>query len=338
MGSLLVDNNSLDKIPQYFRAEHFYIPIHRKIYEAIIKTIFEGKIASPVTLKNYFENDMDLKTVGGAEYLADLAGSVVNILNAEDYAKVIHDCFLARTLITHCEETSNGAYEFNFDTNIREIIESHESNLFSLAEYGIDENTVKSFRVSVYSAVAMAETAFNSNGLVTGVATGLSEIDRILGGPHPTDLIILAGRPSMGKTALAGNIAFNAALKHLESRGEQGGEVGFFSLEMGHAQITTRILGNISKVSSDGIRKGTIGKEDFRRFVDISSQYTELPLFMDDTTYLTISALRSRAKRLKRKHDIGLLIVDYLQLLEGVQQGGGARITEFRKSRRSLVA
>ena len=319
-------------------ADHFYLPVHRRIYEAIIQTVNQGKIASPVTLKNFFENDADLKTAGGAEYLADLAGNVVNILNAAEYAMVIHDCYLARTLITQCEETSNGAYEFSLDTNIREIIESHESNLFSLAEHGIDENTVKSFRDSIHSAVAIAETAFNSNGLVTGVATGLSDIDSILGGLHPTDLIILAGRPSMGKTALAGNIAFNTALKHLESGGEQGAKVGFFSLEMGHAQITTRLLGNVSNVSSDAIRKGTIGKEDYRRFVDTSHQYTELPLFIDDITYLTISALRSRAKRIKRKHDIGLLIVDYLQLLEGSagRRSANNRVQEVSEITRGL--
>ena len=262
----------------------------------------------------------------------------VNVINAEDYGRTIYFLHLRRELIALGEEVVNKAYDISFDTNPVEILESHESELFSLAEYGVSENSVKSFSESVDAAIALAETAFNCNGMVTGVATGLSDIDRLLSGLHQTDLIILAGRPSMGKTALAGEIAFNVASRYLQTNGEQGAKIGFFSLEMGNTQIATRILGNLSNVSSDAIRKGQIQKEDFRRFVDISKQHSKLPLFIDDTTYLTISALGSRAKRMKRKFDIGLLIVDYLQLLNGPRhrQGSSGRVQEVSEISRGL--
>ena len=195
LGVLLVDNRTLEKVGDFLKPKHFFMPVHQRIYEAIIQVIDRGQVASPITLKGYFEQDEDLKTVGGAEYLADLAGSVVNVLNAEDYGRVIYNLHLRRQLITLGEEVVNKAYDINIDTNPIEILESHESELFSLAEYGVSENTAMSFRESVVSAIAMAETAFNSNGSVTGVSTGLTDIDSILGGLHPTDLIILAGRP-----------------------------------------------------------------------------------------------------------------------------------------------
>ena len=317
LGALMYDNAGIDRVADFLDAAHFYHPTHAKIYDAILKTAERGDIASPTRLKKYFEKEEALQAVGGTRYLVELVTEALHINPPEDYARQIFEHFMARSLIQQCEETRFLANHRTIDTTISDLIEVHESRLYDLAESGIAKKDAVSFKDSVTAAIRMAEAAYNRGGAVSGVTTGLSELDRMLGGMHPTDLIILAGRPSMGKTALATNIAFNAAKRSMQTSGGEGAAVGFFSLEMGHAQITTRILGDLCGVSSDAMRKGSITHEDFVKLVQVGQEYKDLPFYTDDTAALSISALRTRARRMKRKYGISLLVVDYLQLLNG---------------------
>ena len=247
LGALLIDNKALDQISDFLQADHFFVPAHSRIYEAIVHMIDRGELASPVRLKNYFENDDDLKDVGGAKYLADLAGSIISVVNVKDYANTIFDLHLARSLILKCQETTAKAFETNIQQNTSELIEEHETALFSLAESGVSQNDAVSFRDSIQGAITLADKAFNMDGHVPGVTTGLTDLDNILGGLHCTDLLILAGRPSMGKTALATNIAFNAAKNFMESGGRAGAKVALFSLEMGHRSNCFTDIGRFIK-------------------------------------------------------------------------------------------
>ncbi len=340
LGALLVDNRSYEKIGDFLRSEHFFLPAHQRIFDAVVKMIDRGQTASPVTLKNYFEKDDDLKDVGGAEYLADLAASVVSVINAVDYARTIYDLHLRRSLISIGEEVVNEAFDHDIDTAATDTIEMAEARLYELAETGEVKGSFVTLRTSVLAAIEHAEKAYKSDGNVTGVTTGLIDMDKILGGLQNSDLVILAGRPSMGKTALATNIAFAAANKFAESGGAEGAITGFFSLEMSADQLASRILADQSNIASDAIRKGTIKQEDFRAFAEASQRLSQVPLYIDDTPSLSISAIRTRARRLKRQHGLGLLVVDYLQLLRGTgsKQGLDNRVQEVSEITRGLKA
>ena len=311
LGALLVDNRGIEKVGDFLRADHFFMPAHQRIYEAILKFSDRGQTASPVTLKGYFEQDKDLTDVGGAGYLADLAAGVMSIINTADYAKTIYDLFLRRELILLGEEVVNDAYEQTLERDAQNTIELAESKLFSLAESGEVKGGFVTLRDSVLIAIEHAEKAYKADGNVTGVTTGLIDMDKKLGGLQNSDLLILAGRPSMGKTALAVNIAFNAALAYAESGGTQGGRAAFFSLEMAADQLAGRILAEQSGVSGD-----------------------------DDTPALSIGAVRTRARRLKRQHGLDLLVVDYLQLLRGSgsRQSESSRVQEVSEITRGLKA
>ncbi|PZQ45083.1 MAG: replicative DNA helicase, partial [Micavibrio aeruginosavorus] len=287
LGQLLVNNASIDRVADILEPFHFYHPVHSRIYDAILKTVERGDIASPLRLKKYFENESALEAVGGTAYLVDLATASFPFASSEDYARQIFELFQARALIAQCEETRYKAYNQTIDSTVQDLIEEHETHLYTLAESGVAKKDAVSFKDSITEAIRMAEVAYNRGGAVSGVTTGLTELDRMTGGMHPTDLLILAGRPSMGKTALATNIAFNAAKKHLETGGREGAAVGLFSLEMGHAQITTRILGDLCGVSSDAMRKGAISHEDFKNLVEVGQNYKDLPFYTDDTAALS---------------------------------------------------
>lgn len=338
LGALLANNAGIDRVADNLTREHFSHPTHGKIYDAILKTVERGDIASPVRLKKYFENETTLETVGGTQYLVDLLRERPLLNTPEDYAKQIVECFQARALIQQCEDTRNSVLNRSYDKSISELIEIHEQGLYNLAESGDVQKEAVSFKASLVTALDMIAQAFNTGGISSSVSTGLSDLDRLLGGLHPTDLLILAGRPSMGKTALATNIAINAAVKHLQTKGEEGAVVGLFSLEMAHAQITTRIVADFSGISSDSLRRGNINEAEFRKLVEVTGQINELPLYIDDTPALTIGALRTRARRLKRKHNISLLIVDYLQMLEGSpsRRSGESRTQEVSEISRGL--
>ncbi|HEY8190289.1 MAG TPA: DnaB-like helicase C-terminal domain-containing protein, partial [Micavibrio sp.] len=294
LGALLVDNRALERI-DFLRPIHFFAPAHQRIFDAIMRLSDRGQSASPVTLKAYFETDADLAQVGGSDYLADLAASVVTVINTEDYARSIYDLHMRRELISMGEEVVNSAFELNLDRDAMDTIEMAENRLFTLAETGEVKSGFTTLRDSVIRALEIADKAYKSDGHVSGVTTGLRDLDEKLGGLHRSDLLILAGRPSMGKTALATNIAFQAAARFAESGGKEGAIVGFFSLEMSSDQLATRILSEQSGISGDAIRKGNVTAEEFGRFAAASHKLSQVPLYIDDTPALSIGAVRSRA-------------------------------------------
>ena len=326
LGALLLNNQSYEKVSDFLRAEHFSHRVHGEIYAAIVTLIDSGKIADPVTLKAYFAQSDDLKSVGGAGYLVDLTQTVISIVSVGDYGHLIYDSFIRRQLIDLGEEIVVSARKHEFGQDANQQIEQAEKRLFDLATTGSGKGGALSLGEALTTAIISAEHAFKRDSHVVGVTAGLHDLDRYLGGLHPSDLLILAGRPSMGKTALATNIAFNAA-STFAKKNDDGAPVAFFSLEMSAEQLAARILSSESGIASDRIRRGDIKAEDFTKIVDVSRALNGLPLFIDDTPGLSITAFRNRARRLKRQHDIGLIVIDYLQLLEG---GGSKRSRENR--------
>jgi replicative DNA helicase len=339
LGALLIKNSSLEKVGEFLRPAHFYNPVHGRIYEAIVKFVERGQDASPATLKNYFEKDTDLQHAGGGQYLADLAAHVISVVNVEDYGRTVYELHLRRALITLGEDVVTSAYEHDVDVTASLQIEQAERRLFDLATAGDIKGGFVGFRESLARAITQAQLAYQREGSITGVTTGLSDMDKKLGGLQRSDLVILAGRPSMGKTALATNMAVAAARAYLDSNGKEGAVTGFFSLEMSAEQLATRVLADLSSVPSDKIRRGEVRDTDFHKFVEASQKLSQLPLFIDDTPALTISAIRTRARRLKRQHGLGLIVVDYLQLLQGSGSGRHEnRVLEISEITRGLKA
>jgi replicative DNA helicase len=346
LGAILVNNTAYHRVSEFLLPDHFAVAVHGRIFAAIAKLIERGQIASPVTLKNLFDQDGALAEIGGAQYLTRLAASFVTIINAADYGRTIHDLHLRRQLITIGEDAVNDAHSYDLERDARQQIETVEKRLFDLATTGSIEGGFRAFNAALVEAIAMAEQAFKRSGKTAGVATGFTDLDKLLGGLHPSDLVVLAGRPSMGKTALATNIGFNAARAYRAVRqadgsiaAEDGAVVGFFSLEMSAEQLATRILSEESRVGSDRIRRGDVSHEDFDRFVQASQQLSTLPFFVDDTPALTIAALRTRARRLMRQQGLGLIIVDYLQLLRGtIDTRETNRVQEISEITRGLKA
>ena len=322
LGALLVNNEAASLVSAFLLPEHFFLPVHGRIYDAVLRMVERGQIANPVTLKHYFERDEALEEAGGGQYLARLAGSAVTVINAEHYGRAIHDLALRRSLVTIGEEVVNDAYDGPVDQPASEQIEEAEHRLYQLAEEGRVDPGGQHFAAPLASAVEMIEQAYKRDRPLTGAPTGFVDLDRLLGGLHASDLIILAGRPGMGKTALATNVAFNAASR-FSAGGEgpdgtkppDGARVAFFSLEMSAEQLATRILAEQTEISSDKLRRGEVRDADFVRIVRASQAMEALPLFIDDSPALTIAGLRARARRLKRRHGVSMIVVDYLQLL-----------------------
>ncbi len=340
LGAILVDNRVLEKIADTLHYDHFFYPAHQKIYKAILTLTERGQTASPVTLKGYFENDEELENVNGAEYLTELAANVITVINASEYATLIYDHYLRRQLIQVGENVVNECFDQNPDTTVSTILEDAEARLFDLAETGNSGGGFVTMRDAVKVAIDMAEKAYKSDSHVTGVSTGLHDLDNLLGGLQESDLLILAGRPSMGKSALATTIGYNAAKMHAQKSGREGAVTAIFSLEMSSDQLATRILAGEARIKSHLIRKGQIQESDFKSFVQASHILSQVPLFMDDTPALSIGALRTRARRLKRQHGLDLIIVDYLQLLRGTgsRQSTENRVNEISEITRGLKA
>jgi replicative DNA helicase len=322
LGAMLISNAAYLRVSEFLQADHFGNAVHGRIFAAIGKLIERGQIANPVTLKNLFDQDGALTEIGGAQYLARLAAAAVTIINAEDYGRAIYDLYLRRELITIGEDIVNDAFRQDLDDKAPQQIERAEKKLFDLATAGQAEGGFRAFVTAMTTAINHAEAAYKRNGKTVGVATGFRDLDDKLGGLHPSDLVILAGRPSMGKTALATNIAFNAAKAYKlggasdrQKTAEDGAVVGFFSLEMSAEQLAARILAEVSGVSSDRIRRGDVNQANFDKFVQASEHLQTLNLFIDDTPALSVSALRTRSRRLMRQQGLGLIVVDYLQLL-----------------------
>jgi replicative DNA helicase len=318
LGAILVNNEAASRVQGFLVADHFFNLAHQRIYRAAATLIERGQIANPVTLKGMFDRDEALKELGGASYLARLAGAAITIINVEEYGRLIHDLAVRRELIRVGEEMVNNAYDAALDVAAVKQIEQAEAKLFSLAETGRSESGFVSFKDAIRVSLEMAEAALGTGG-VSGVTCGLRDVDRMLGGFHNSDLLILAGRPSMGKTALATTMAFNAARIWLETNGERGSGVAFFSLEMSADQLATRILSMQAEIPSEKFRKGDMTDEEFQMRLIPSAQLLEqVPFFIDDTGAIPISTLRARSRRLKRQHpEIGLIVIDYLQLVRG---------------------
>ena len=351
LGAILINNTAYGRVAEFLSAEHFGNAVHGRIYAAIGKLLDRGQIANPITLKNLFDQDGALAEIGGSHYLAKLAESAVTIINAEHYGRTIHDLHLRRELITVGQDVVTDAFRHDLDDPAIEQIERAESKLFELATVGQAEGGFQPFTTALTTAITLAQAAFKRDGKTVGVATGFVDLDKKLGGLHPADLVILAGRPSMGKTALATNIAFSAAKAYSGARGadgridlsraaEDGAVVGFFSLEMSAEQLATRILAEESGTSSDRIRRGEVRREDFDKFVAASQRLAAVPLYIDDTPALSVAALRTRARRLKRQHGLGLIVIDYLQLLRPSAQARALenRVQEVSDITRGLKA
>jgi replicative DNA helicase len=347
LGAIFRNNLAHGRVSDFLEAEHFGNAVHARIYAAIGKLVERGQIANPVTLKNLFDQDGALAEIGGAQYLTRLAESAVTIINAEDYGRRIHDLHLRRQLIGLGEDVVNDAFRHDLDDDAITQIERAEARLFELASTGQAEGGPRPFHTALASAINAAESAFKRDGRTVGVATGFIDLDKKMGGLHPSDLIIAAGRPGMGKTAFATNIAFNAAKAYRAVPGqdgrpiaEDGAVIGFFSLEMSAEQLATRILAEESGVPSDRIRRGDVRREDFDKFVAASQRLASVPLYIDDTPALSIAALRTRARRLKRQHGLGLIVVDYLQLMRPATASRGLdnRVQEISEITRGLKA
>ncbi|MEX1108290.1 MAG: replicative DNA helicase [Dongiaceae bacterium] len=339
LGAILGNNLVFDKVNEFLRPEHFADAVHGRIYDAIGKLVQRGQIANLLTLKNIFDQDPGLADAGGGKYLERLASSLVTIVNASDYARTIHDLFIRRELINLGEEVVNEAYGFDAEETASDQIERAEQKLYGLSETGRTEIGLRTFNDALTGAIDIAEAAHQRQSHVTGVTTGLGDMDRKLGGLHPSDLVILAGRPSMGKTALATNMAFNAARAHHESGGKEGAQVAFFSLEMSAEQLATRILAEQTGISSDRIRRGDVKTDDFSTFAAVASELQYLPMYIDDTPAISVSTLRTRARRLKRQHGLGLIVVDYLQLMRpSTLNRNENRVQEISEITRGLKA
>lgn len=315
LGAILQSNRAYERVSEFLRPEHFANRIHGRIFDAMGRLIERGQIADAITLRQYFERDAELNEVGGYEYLVELTGSVVSVVNAEDYAKVVHDLALRRELIAIGEEMVNRAFSDSLDEAGTDQIEAAEQKLFQLAETGEVEGGFIHFREAVGKSILIAEAAYRRAGQIAGVPSGFTDLDRLLGGLHNSDLLILAGRPSMGKTALATNIGFNVAREMTRDDAGRRCTVAFFSLEMSSEQLATRVLSDATGLPGEKIRRGDLSNEDFEKLVIASQELERVGLFIDDTPAITVTALRSRARRLKRQHGLSLIIVDYLQLM-----------------------
>lgn len=336
IGAILLDNSFFETVSEIVQPHHFSSELNGRIYDAIAKLIAQGLVADPVTLRAYFEKNENLKDIDGGNYLIQLVNSVVSIIGIKDYAILIRELFVRRKLIELGEKIAYQACNFTVDEKIEDQITSAEAKLYEIA---LNENSggFIPFSGALTSTIELLEAAYKSNSSVTGITTGFIDLDKSLGGLNRSDLIILAGRPSMGKTALATNIAFNAA-KAFAKKADGGGRVAFFSLEMSKEQLVTRILSQECNIPSERIRRGEIKEEDFCKLLNQNKLISGLPLFIDDTAALTVTSVRSRARRLKRQHGLDLIVIDYLQLLQGSEKHGDNRVQEISEITRSLKA
>ena len=343
LGAIMIDNRIAEDVQLKLTAEHFFEPLHGRIYDAIMRLLDRDMVANPVTLKPMLEQDPALKELGGAGYLAQLTGNGAALIGARDFASQIYDLALLRQLVSVGRELVENALDTSEDVNPREQIEAAEVALYKVSEGEGETGSVKSFLAASTMAVQVAERALNSGGHVSGVTTGINSLNAKIGGLHNSDLMILAGRPGMGKTSLATNIAYNAASRWVRDNADgippeknMGAKTAFFSLEMSADQLATRVLAEQSGISGEALRMGKISRADFQNLSRAARDLQELPLFIDDTPGLTIAALRTRARRLKRRHDIGFIVVDYLQLLQGTGRGNENRVNEISEISRGL--
>jgi replicative DNA helicase len=344
LGALMLDNRLVEDVGLKLKPHHFHEELHGRIYDSILKLTDKNMVANPVTLRPMFEADEAMKQVGGAGYLATLTGSGATLIAAKDFAQQIYDLALLRALIGVGRDLVESALDTSEEVAPLEQIEKAESELYKVAEEGGADGKAKSFSEATRDALQTAERALNSGGHLSGITTGLESLNAKIGGLHNSDLIIIAGRPGMGKSALGTNIAFAAAQRFLrdtedgiEPEKSAGAPVAMFSLEMSADQLATRILAEQSGISSENLRMGKISKQEFRQLARAAAELESLPFYIDDTPGLTIAALRARARRLKRQKGIGMVIVDYLQLLQGTgRNANDNRVNEISEISRGL--
>ena len=333
IGSILLANEIFDEVNIIISSKNFYDPMHQKIFAAVENLIFKGMLANPITLKNYFENEKD--EINVPDYLVKITKFSSSARQAIEYSKIIYDMFVRRELIKISETTIDIAKLNDLNTSGQSIIENSEKLLFDLAEKGSFNSTIVKFDEAMKLTIEMASNAYKNEEGIVGVPTGLRDLDDRLGGLHQSDLVIIAGRPSMGKTALATNIAFNAASKLQDSKKKS--TVAFFSLEMSSEQLSTRILSEQSRIKSNDIRRGKISEEQFDKFIETSKNISELPLFIDETPAISVAALSNRARRIKRIYGLDLIVVDYIQLMRAVKTKDG-RVQEISEITQGLKA
>lgn len=337
LGAIMLNNDCFESVSEYLLPIHFYTPINGKIFEVIGQLISQGQVADPITLKSYFERNDNLKNIDGGSYLIQLVNSVVSISGVEDYATVIYENYLRRQIISIGEDISYKAENFRMDEKASDLIEKAEARLYELS-LADQRGGFVPFSTASLEALKNVEVSYKSDKSITGITTGLVDLDKSLGGLNKSDLIIIAGRPSMGKTALATDIAFNAA-EALVKKKEGGGKVAFFSLEMSSEQLITRLLAQECRIASERIRRGEINENDYVLLQQKTKEMSSIPLFIDETGALTISALRTRARKLKRQYGLDLIVIDYLQLLQGTQDKRNEnRVQEISEITRSLKA
>ncbi|AEK74805.1 replicative DNA helicase [Rickettsia conorii subsp. heilongjiangensis] len=340
LGAILTNNELLNYVSEFLRDEHFFEPIHQKIYKAIEKITEKGLTATPITLRSMLTQDELFQEVEGAAYLAKLITMSMMVINPVDYGKIIYDLAIKRNLINIGEEVVNNAYNSSLEVEAKEQIEHAEAKLYDLASEGLNEKSFTKIGISISESLASINRAMKNNDHIIGISTGLIDLDNKLCGFHNSDLIILAGRPSMGKTAFAINLALNACnnmrLKNIRDNQEIQ-SVGFFSLEMSSEQLTTRLLSMCAEIDSTSLRTGILGEEKYNRLRKEANTLSELQFFIDDTPALSISAIRTRARRMKRKHNLGILFIDYLQLIRGVSKSEN-RVSEISEITQGLKA
>jgi replicative DNA helicase len=348
LGAILVNNEAFYRVSDFLEARHFFEPVHQKLYEIAGSLIRVGKTATPVTLKTFLPADLDVAGLTGSQYLARLAAEATTVINAADYGRSIYDLAIRRSLILIGEEVVNAAYDAPVDERPQDQIEQAERNLYELAETGRYDGGFQRFAQALTAAVEMAANAYQRDGKLSGLASGLRDLDRMMGGLQPSDLVILAGRPGMGKSSLATNIGYNIA-RAFESRPRadgqfettNGGIVGFFSLEMSAEQLATRMIAEQTEIASYKIRRGEISPSDFDRIAEASREMERIPFYIDETGGLSIAQLAARARRLKRQRGLDLLIIDYIQLLQGssrkAQEGRVQEVTEITTNLKALA-
>jgi replicative DNA helicase len=343
LGALMIDNRLVEDVQLKLRPDHFFEPLHGRIYEAILRMTDANRVANPVTLKPMFDGDEAMKEVGGPAYLAQLTGSGAAVIGARDFATQIYDLALLRALVGVGRDLVEGALDTSEEVAPLAQIEKAETELYKVAEEGGNEGKAKSFGDASKLALEMAERALNSGGHLSGLTTGLDSLNTKIGGLHKSDLTIVAGRPGMGKSALGTNMAVASARRFLrdtedgiEPEKSAGAPAVLFSLEMSADQLATRILAEQSGITSENLRTGRITQHEFRDLARAAAELQSLPLYIDDTPGLTIAALRTRARRLKRQKGIGMVVVDYLQLLQGTGRGNDNRVQEISEISRGL--
>ena len=333
IGSILVSNELFDEINMIVTNKNFYDPMHQKIFSAIEKLIYSGMLANPITLKNYFENEKD--EINVPDYLVKITKFSTSLRQTLEYSKLIYDLFVKRELIKISEDVIDASKLNDLNNDGQSIIENFEKSLFDLAEKGSFSSSLVKFDEAMRMTIEMASSAYKNDEGIVGVPTGLTDLDDRLGGMHKSDLLIIAGRPSMGKTALATNIAFHAA-KKIQEDGRKS-TVAFFSLEMSSEQLSTRILAEQARIKSNDIRRGRISEEQFDKFIETSKNISELPLYIDETPAISIAALSNRARRIKRLYGLDMVVVDYIQLMRAANFKEG-RVQEISEITQGLKA